>query len=119
MDRLGIDIDTGVAQFVDTVYLMNLIRMEFTAFITTSNMESSHFHIEAEHPTCLILRRFFNDDPVRIFLALKRPYNNNTPQDLLFEWKGDRKRIKLENHILELIMHAKEEIGLSEEERIL
>lgn len=116
MDRLGIDVDNGVAQLIDTIAMLKTLGIQCEAYITTQNDECSHFHIEAELPTSIILRRFLNDDVMRIALALRRPYREGRPQDLLFEWKGNRKRIKLEEHIKELITDGTQSIGVPEKE---
>lgn len=103
-DRLGIDIDDGVSGLLSTVFLLKHIGIEmFDIYTTTLDGEDSHFHIVTGEPTCIPLRVFLGDDPNRITCTKLRGRND----DILFEYRGNRKRIKVEEHITKVILNGK------------
>lgn len=96
-DELGVDIDGGVVDLCTVLSIMKTLGITGTVFITRFMDERSHFHVETNHPTSIILRKFLGDDINRIEWALARSYSN-APPDYLSDWKsgrGERKKISI------------------------
>lgn len=93
-DKLGIDIDDGIPHLLSAVAVIRTLGIGYEVYMTTSNEELSHFHVETDYPTSIIMRRFLGDDAERVEWALARRCWNGRPPDFL--GNGNRKRIKLE-----------------------
>lgn len=97
-DELGVDVDGGVVDLCTVLSIMKTLGITGTVFITRFMDERSHFHVETNHPTSIVLRKFLGDDEGRISWALARTCWNGRPPDYLSEWKsgrGERKKISI------------------------
>jgi len=96
-DRLGIDADNGVVHLLTVLSLLDVVYAEpvVEVFITTEDGADSHFHVETDRKTSVIVRRFLGDDDGRIRWALARRCWNGRPPDYLAETKGNRQRKKI------------------------
>jgi len=96
-DRLGIDVDNGVAHLLTVASVIDALPFGITCevFITTRKDELSHFHVETNFPTSIIIRRFLGDDEERIKWASCRRKWNGRPPDFL--GNANKKRFKLSN----------------------